>query len=95
MAEREASSPGAAADVDEERRLPSEGRRRHVGSVELGGAAGQVNTNDVVEIAHQPGRQQRAMAQVRSSLLYVRSSPQGIVTSRLLFHLGDLGASQA
>lgn len=65
MAEREASSP--AAHVDEERRLPSGGHRRYFGSVELGGVAGQVNTNDVVEIANQPGRQQqRAVAQVRS-----------------------------
>ncbi|CBJ28284.1 expressed unknown protein [Ectocarpus siliculosus] len=65
MAEREASS--SAADVEEERRLPSGGRRRYVGSVELGGAAGQVNTNDVVEIADQPGRQQQgAVAQVLS-----------------------------
>ncbi|CAM9492001.1 unnamed protein product [Ectocarpus sp. 6 AP-2014] len=64
MADREASS--SAADVDEERRLPSGGRRRYIASVELGGAAGHVNTNDVVEIADQPGRQQGAVAQVLS-----------------------------
>ncbi|CAM9504228.1 unnamed protein product [Ectocarpus sp. 12 AP-2014] len=66
MAEREVSS-SAPNNVDEERRLPSGGRRRYFGSVELGGAAGQVNTNDVVEIADQPGRQQQgAVAQVLS-----------------------------
>ncbi|CAB1105361.1 unnamed protein product [Ectocarpus sp. CCAP 1310/34] len=65
MAARAASS--SAAHADEEHRLSSGGRRRYFGSVELGGAAGQVNTNDVVEIADQPGRQQqRGVAQVLS-----------------------------